>query len=387
VIDLCPGPCFSRPEILGRVGGKLLFSASATSPHGGFRLWATDGIEVHAIGVDELRPWYASPDAIDGWLYFSLGNSVWRSDGADLEPALDIPDPSSSRVVIQLFGIGSRAFARRLGSLSAPDDLWEILPTSREVLRGCTPSDWISEVAVLGDAAYFGARCVDGLSDLGPGLFRTDGSPGGTVRIRTFENGPPSFLLPTAREIFFLEGAMGSNGTPIYRIWRTDGTAAGTVRLTGFFPWLRMQLALGDRYLLFSTINQLHALDLTTGAIADLPIPPSGLVTADPSGSFALVGGRNGWWVTYGTPAQTFQVFTANPQAPSPLSAAVFLGVRAVFSGEHGVDGEDLWVMGLPTALDIPVLGWPGVLLLALLLAAAALRSLSRRHPVATRSG
>ncbi|MGH2689556.1 MAG: hypothetical protein ACRDKW_12210 [Actinomycetota bacterium] len=49
-----------------------------------------------------------------------------------------------------------------------------------------------------------------------------------------------------------------------------------------------------------------------------------------------------------------------------------------MLSGDDGVHGEDLWVLGLPNALPIPALGWPGVVLLTLLLAAAAVYTLRR---------
>jgi ELWxxDGT repeat protein len=378
LVDLCPGDCWSLPRILGTVGDKLLFSASASGPTGDYRLWATDGLEVHPVGVDTIRPEVVSPEAIDGWLYFERGFEVWRSDGDMLERASDFPG-GANRVPGQLFAIGSRAFAYRDGFFSSPHDLWEVHPTSQEVLRGCSPpAGWLSNfvVDVDDDDAYFGAGCVAGLPDLGPGLFRTDGSPGATVRIKTFEGAPVSLLLG-AGGFFLIERLLEPGGAVVDRIWRSDGTAAGTVPLTEFVPaWTRLVLSLGDRHLLFYT-DRLRSLDLSTGTIADLPIPSAGPATIDPSGSFALFGSRTGWWLTYGTPDTTFQVFTTDPLRPQTF-AATFLRDRVVFSGDDGVHGEDIWVLGLPNALAIPALGWPGVALLALLLAAAAVHVLRR---------
>lgn len=375
LVDLCPGDCWSRPQILGTVGDELLFSASDSGPNGDLRLWATDGLEVHQVGVDTIRPEVVSPEAIDGWLYFERGFEVWRSDGDVLERASDFPR-GGFRVPGQLFAIGSRALAYRNGLFGSPDDLWEVHPSSQEVLRACDPSGGLSNFAVVGDTAYFGARCVAGLPDLGPGLFRTDGSPGGAVRIETFE-GPLSSLLPGAGGFFFLERSDDPGGAVAHRIWRSDGTASGTVPLTGFVPaWVRLVLSLGDRYLLFYS-DRLQSLDLSTGAIVDLPVQSAGRATVDPSGSFALLGNQAGWWLTYGTPDTTVQVF-ANDPFPQQTLAAAFLRDRAVFSGNDGVHGEDVWVLGLPDALAIPALGWPGVVLLALLLAAAAVHTLRR---------
>jgi ELWxxDGT repeat protein len=345
LIDLCPGACWSLPRILGTAGGKLLFSASASGPNGDHRLWATDGVEVHPVGVEAIYPEVVAPEAIDGWLYFGIGFFIWRSDGEGLELVWAFPE-GGFHAVEHIFGLGPRAFVTRDGLFGETHDLWEVHPTRQEVLRCCDANDGIRGVAILGDAAYFGAGCVAGLPDLGPGLFRTDGNPGGTVRIKTFDQGSPGHLLVAAGELFFLESSLDAGGNVVSRIWRSDGTAAGTVPLTGSLPWVSLLLVLHDRYLLFNT-DGIKALDLTTGAIADLPIP-------------------------------SFQVLPGTQVGPGEATAA-FLRDRAAFSGDDGVHGEDIWVLGLPTALAIPALGWPGVGLLSLLLAGAALYSLRRR--------
>ncbi len=375
LVDLCPGACWSLPRILGTVGGKLLFSASASGPDGANRLWATDGVEVHPVGDEEVVAEYVSPEVIDGWLYFGIGYFVWRTDGEVIEQVWAFPE-GGFHVVAHIFGLGPRAFVSRDGLFGDIHDLWEVHPTRQEVVRCCDVNDGIWSVAVLGDAAYFGARCVAGLPDLGPGLFRTDGNPGGTVRIKTFDQGSPGHLLAAGGELFLLESWLDAGGAVVSRIWRSDGTAAGTVPLTGSLPWVRLLLVLRDRYLLFHT-DRLNALDLATGAIADLLVLHGGEATADPTGSFALISSVTGQSITYGTPDTTFQVF-AGTQVGLGGGGAAFLPDRAVFAGNDGVHGEDLWVLGVPSALEIPALRWPGALLLVLLLAAAAVRALRR---------
>lgn len=376
LIDLCPGDCWSAPRILGTVGDELLFSASSSGPHTGYRLWATDGVEVHQIGDDAIHPEFVSPEAIDGWLYFDRGFEVWRSDGDVLEPASGFPS-GGFRVPVEYFALGSRAFVRRDGLFGSSSDLWELQPSSQEVLSGCDPpAGGLSNFVVASEAAYFGARCVAGLPDLGPGLFRTDGSPGGTVRIKTFDGVPVSLLLG-AGGFFFVERSVDPEGAIVDRLWRSDGTAAGTVPLTAFMPaWIHLVLSLDDRYLLFYS-DRLQSLELSTGTIVELPFHSAFPAAVDPAGSFALFGSGTGWWLTYGTPDSSFQVFTTDPLRPQSLAAAL-LGDRAVLSGDDGIHGEDLWVLGLPNALPIPALGWPGVVLLTLLLAAAAVYTLRR---------
>jgi ELWxxDGT repeat protein len=374
--DLCPGPCFALPRFLAKLGGELLFVASE---RGGWRLWATDGLTVRPIGAVLAQPARPATGPIDGWIYFVEGSEVWRSDGAVVEPASDFPD-GGLFILFQLFGHGSRAFASREGLFGTTDELWEIRPASQRVLRACTDDDELTDFATLGGAIYFGASCVEGLPDLGPGLFRTDGSPGGAERVATLDLGSPFHLLPAGDALYFVESSDETGNTPAaYRVWRSDGTAAGTAPLTGFeLPWVRLQPPLGNRYLLLNGSDHTHTLDLQTGAVLDLPIPSPEGGPIDPSGSFALIGGDTGWWITYGTPATTFQVFTAASIVPGSSRSAAFLGDRAIFSAEHEVQGEELWLLGLPGALEIPTLGPSGAAILALLLGAVALRALRR---------
>lgn len=314
---------------------------------------------------------------VDGWLYFKRGpGEVWRTDGVAIESASDFPQPVG-HLVRRVFGLGSRVLVFRQGLSSHPDDLREIRPSSAEVLRGCQAADRLSGVASFGGAAYFGATCVAGFPDLGPGLFRTDGTTAGTERIANLEGDPGRSFLVAAGELYFVEPLETASGF-VSRIWRSDGTTAGTVPMTGFdWPWLWLSAVVGDRYLLFYGSDvPLHSLDLATGAVVDLSLPSHSAAYPAPSGGAALVGGAGGWWITDGTSAGTQQILAA----PWSERSATFLGDRALFGAADGVQPADLWAVDPPGSIAIPTLGEAGAVLLALLLAAAAVSSLRRRE-------
>jgi ELWxxDGT repeat protein len=201
--------------------------------------------------------------------------------------------------------------------------------------------------------------------------------------ILCFDSGPPGTPLAAGGFAYFLEALPSS--TPIQgRVWRSDGTAAGTAPLTDFLPGIGSPwLLLRNRYLLIGS----WALDLTSGEVAELfQLSGWGLESvfhALPSLGLAVVAERGGLWVTNGTPAGTAQVF-ANAELPGSLgSTAAVVGNRVIFSGNDGVHGEDLWVLdfspgGSQAIVEIPAMGLVGALLLAALLAALAVRILGR---------
>ncbi|HEX7186033.1 MAG TPA: ELWxxDGT repeat protein [Thermoanaerobaculia bacterium] len=84
-----------------------------------------------------------------------------------------------------------------------------------------------NEMAAVGDVVYFVAK--DG--GLGGELWRSDGTPGGTVLVRDIVPGPdgpePRNLTPSDGLLFFI--IWGETNRE--ELWRTDGTEAGTFRL------------------------------------------------------------------------------------------------------------------------------------------------------------
>ncbi|WP_257462931.1 ELWxxDGT repeat protein [Archangium lipolyticum] len=244
VKDLLPGPLSSSPFSLTDRAGTLFFFAQSIL--GSHTLWRSDGTPAGTEPVkDSLDP-SSGLEQFGERLYFRSndGHVLWESDGTPegTRKALTFIGYQSEgsywetklnrlagSVNGTLFldvqrntrsGTGSRS-ARELW-LRADDGMtteaWLILPPS-------TPSSTSgSDFAVVGDALFY-----RGLSDDGTiGLWRTDGTRAGTVRVRDVE---PVALAAVGGTLFFRVDAGASGGT---ELWKSDGTEAGTVRVTTF---------------------------------------------------------------------------------------------------------------------------------------------------------
>ena len=113
----------------------------------------------------------------------------------------------------------------------------------------------IGRPLAVGNVAYFAAD--DGL--LGNELWKTDGTPDGTVLVKDVDpgadHGHPSNLVIAGDVLYFTNQDM---------LWRSDGTAAGTVAVAPIDRKIATPLiALGDR-ILFSAYGAPHGTELWT---------------------------------------------------------------------------------------------------------------------------
>lgn len=163
--DVCPGPCSSGPQPLGRTAG--------------------------------LTFWIASPGGLVG------PAQLWRSDGT-LEGTWPLPSPEHPLRLNRQVG--------RLG---------EFLKYPAAVHQG---------------SLYLGACGDDGAC----GIWRTDGTPEGTVLVTEQAPGPPAF-----------DEALSVDGALVFRrgkaLWTTDGTPEGTALLAEFATVPRSLTAAGRR--------------------------------------------------------------------------------------------------------------------------------------------
>jgi ELWxxDGT repeat protein len=186
--DLTPGTYGSNPRQLVAMGGRVFFFADTPAGPG---LWQTDGTRPGTRRVAALSP-YANPKtlvAAGSRMYFTTGsssnnlNALWTSDGTE---AGTRPVPPFARAR----GRGPAA-TQLLGSAGG-----------LEYFLGIHPA-------------------------VGWQLYRTDGTPEGTLRLTSFA-GPPLFLDTTAS----LDGRFLFVG-PDGALWTSDGTRAGTGPLSG----------------------------------------------------------------------------------------------------------------------------------------------------------
>ncbi|HEX5716946.1 MAG TPA: hypothetical protein VF179_12355 [Thermoanaerobaculia bacterium] len=278
VLDLCPGACSSGPADPFVVGDRLLFTAD-DGTHGR-ELWSTDGtsagtVRVSDFGRDEPRgPQFALQGTVVGErLLFAAddvlhGTELWTADG--------IPgSPGGTALVrdLNLFELGG-SYPAMLGALGSTafffaDDgvhgyeLWKSAGTEpgtsmvAELVPGEAPHGPPARppVAELGGALFF----IQNQTPNDAWLVRTDGTAAGTFRVTPEGVSLCCFseLAVAGGRIFF----MAWDAEHGFELWATDGTAAGTglvadIRPGGLLSSLPRDLTPFDGDLYFTVVEE-----------------------------------------------------------------------------------------------------------------------------------
>jgi ELWxxDGT repeat protein len=294
--DLQPGPDSSSPNDFTPFAGGLYFTAY---PHQGPAVWRTDGSASGTSGVPGSSwPARALTAAAPG-LFF-----IAQIEGGCF---FDCPEP-----FILPAGGAAATLVKRI------NPYWNIDPLNSGTNYPAGSAD--HDLTPLGGRLLFGAD--DG--DHGDELWASDGTAAGTVLVAdlcpgTCSSGPRDLVALGASLVLFTTGSP-SNGFPYAPttlprgLWRTDGTAAGTVQLQPF---------------------------------SDLAYPdgPRELVAA--AGRIFFLVGRPGGdelWASDGTAAGTARVsqlgLDGTPARARHLTAVDHRLFLAVF---HDSTGEELW--------------------------------------------
>ena len=340
--DIHPGTPSSSPQRLTRVGDRVFFFAN-DGTHGQ-ELWVSDGTPLGTALVADLAPGdlllnfraqlpsphYRGPDAAalnDRFLFIAeagTGQRLWSSDGTA---------PGTTDLATTDWG-----FNTGLG--------------------------------ILGGQAYFVGNSPD------TGLWRSDGSPGGTViavpDTATLNFGGEGPMVAAGQRLHFDGGYDPGTGTIHYTLLTTDGTPAGS---SGLLPEAdtEYRTALGDR-LVFAHRDATHGYepwitDGTTGGTALLADVLPGLSSSAPQ-SFTELGGALFFaaddgthgvelWRTDGTGGGT-QLFLdiASGLEGSYPRCLTELGGLLYFAAYRAGEGSELWrtdgtVLGTELVADL----------------------------------
>lgn len=397
IADLQPEPGAPRaaqPHGLTRAGARVFFAAD--DGYSGFEPWFFDESTGRARQLADVCPGRCSsePDTFVGLGSLVLfrawdserGLQLWRSDGTPrgTYPLLALPGPAFGRLVqpmalagdiaVLLAGSGSqaalyatdgsRAGTRKISDMAADGVLTPtrfFLSTGRQVFLLAGLSDgwhlWCSDGTELGtrDLASFpleqqaslGAEFAvasplgqdvlfladDGVH--GQELWRTDGTPAGTVLVKDVYPGVGgglvgSSLARVGNTIFFA----GADDTHSAELWKSDGTEAGTVMVKdlnpGFTSSFPKQLASIDGTLFFRAQG--------SAAAGDQP------------------------WTSDGTEAGTQQWAAIRPANASGASTFTLVSGQVFFAANDGTHGLELWSAG-PTLGITPAAAVSHVLL------------------------
>jgi ELWxxDGT repeat protein len=183
-------------------------------------------------------------------------------------------------------------------------------------------------------------------------LWRSDGTPAGTVRVHDFlVNAPETLdLVQADGALFVLQGTESG-----VEVWRSDGTEAGTERVLDLPQQLHNYQTAG-RHLFLVTRNTAHtemwAVGGTGEAVRVLQVGTAQEIEIHATADHLVFSleddhGREPWW-SDGTPGGTHLIADICPGPcssviPSSLFAGTY-GERAVLRLDDGVSGTEPWL-------------------------------------------
>jgi len=307
---------YSAPIHPAVASGRLFFRQLGTSQV--IQIWSTDGGA--PVQVSQLA---ATGDTLAGEAIEFQGRllvpirtgeqlALWQSNAAGdgLVKRVDLPGLSSTD---ELWAVGGEIYFRGFGQEVG---LWRTDGTpggTRQLAADFYPD---AGFVRLGASVLFTAeaRGQDGFFE--KGLWKTDGTPAGTVSVK-----PLGGFYESPRELTLFQGKLyffAPDG--VWSLWRSDGTAAGTAvvrqladeeSVSGGETRLRLTVFAGR--LFFIADDGVHGREL---------------------------------WTSDGTADGTRMVIDLAPGAasgapdPSTLTAA---GGKLYFAGNDGVHGTELW--------------------------------------------
>ncbi|MFO0976374.1 MAG: ELWxxDGT repeat protein [Planctomycetaceae bacterium] len=282
VSDINRGTLSSAPRNFVQVGNNVFFLANIASDQSkGEELWKVGLNGTGAVKVKDVSWHFESSSRItemtnvNGTLYFSandptFGIQLWKSDGTEAGTVMvseamaqnGSTSPSglsnlNGKLIFTATGADGHELWTSDGSAAGTVRLKDIAAGANS---GITPSS--SRFVVNGSTAYFFAN--DGIS--GRELWKTDGTAAGTVLVKDVNAGAassnPSQLINVDGLLYFLADD-GINGT---EIWQSDGTAAGTLLVANLdVNWLD-QLTAGGGKLYFTANGEIWCRSTPTSA-------------------------------------------------------------------------------------------------------------------------
>lgn len=307
-------------------GADLVFWTSRVGDQQTTSLWRSDGTAAGTTKSFDLPPGVGpgtGSTALGEELYFrapSPNLQVWRTDGSaggtrrltDAPSGEFVQDPEFTRAGSFVYFTGDHGIWRTNGAVA--DTLLAIPGPQDDDPYGDDRLSWLHE---QGGALLF-MRTENGVST----LWRTQGTPASTQQIAVLRaiTGPRS--AASLGGYLYFAADDGAHGV---ELWRTDGTATGTV--------LFRDIGLGP----------------TSGNPRELVVARGKLYfTADD----AFTGSE--LWVSDGSTGGTRMVQDIAPHAASSSPADLtVVGDLLYFSADDGVTGRELWA--LPLGVQPPV--------------------------------
>ncbi len=381
------GTAAGTTKVASVTGGPLINAGSVlvfNGPEG--ELWRTDGTTAGTVLVKDIYPGsqWSNPQNItnvNGTAYFSAndgtaGTELWKSDGTATGTVLvkDIQPGAGSSTPSNFTAVGGVVFFTATDS-AAGTELWKTDGTAagtvrvKDIVPGTASTSFYTLVDLNGTLLFAANDGVHGFE-----WWRSDGTTAGTTMVKDIAPGSETGLLQLPVPTAIVNGVLyfgGSGGEVDIELWRTDGTAAGTVLVKDIYPgqhlssWPSSMVDAGG-FLLFRADDGTHGVELwtsdgtTEGTMLVTDLNPgsagsspgsagSNLFPLQNSGGtvfFAATDGASGveLWTSDGTAAGTVLVkdIAAGTPSSSPAEVANVNGTL-YFGADNGVSGTDLW--------------------------------------------
>ena len=340
------------PTNLTAANGLVYFAAADSTNSPG--LWRSDGTPAGTVLLRSfVPPTFNVPSfvACNGSTYFAAndgtnGMELWRSDGTPAGTYM-VRDcrvgPAGSNPSQLTAGTSLLFFVADDGAHGA--ELWVSDGTSngtymaQDIVPGLDSSQ-IGDMGAVGNTAYFIAKS----GSLGRELWTSTGQPGGTQFLKQLcfgtNDAAPGQYTAFAGAVYFINNTI-TNG-----LWRTDGTPEGTVLVVSGSPGQISVLTNGSstNYLFYATGTQLWQTDGTTPGTFLLTNLPSPVVQSSASGGLLYSADNTNLWSTDGTgQAQVAADFgSCMPPMFSPSNLVSFQGAL-VFTAGGPPFGREFW--------------------------------------------
>ncbi len=297
------------------VNGTLYFAGQNIS-NSQAGLWKTDGTTAGTVPVKEGLTSLNYLNA-NGTLYFAgddnsaEGMELWKSDGSEAG-TVRLSDFNTNRLSVSGDGIidlttdytmvyqGGKVILGGFNGISSLVGTNSLLAASDGTVAGTgfvAPADasnygsYPAARKVWNDQLYFSAFAPA----TGSELWKTDGTPGGTVMLSDLNPGTASSYIqaftPYNGSLYFLTSDT-ANGLLRDALWKTDGTAAGTIKVKdslGHAYYGNCKMGVSGSVLFITAGGSVYVSDGTTAGTINVPIRFTGAPIESIAANFAFL--------------------------------------------------------------------------------------------------
>lgn len=323
VSDINPSAS-SQPMDMYNLSDTLIFVANDGN---GFELWRSNGIS--ATMIQDIQPPGADTVHISGiynnYVYFGADNGttgveLWKTDGTTANTSLVKDINLGAGLSSDPLWFESYNGAMYFGSHTSTNYQWSLFKTdgsvgnATELKSGGGASDFtvsFEHGRKAGGYLYFsGYTSADGNE-----LWRSDGTPGGTVEVKDINPGAVESAPTNMIEMGTLLIFVADDGVNGRELWKSDGTPGGTVLIKNINP---------------AGNSDIRDMRLLNGKVC-----------------FVANDGTTGeeLWITDGTPGGTIQLKDVNGTAAgSDVGNLYAAGTKLYFTANDGTNGNEVWI-------------------------------------------